>query len=71
MVSNLISETDWSDKYRADTTRFVNSLIKYAKSRKTLSKKQMYAAVISTLGFKKILKKMKKKKKLTHTGFLS
>ena len=39
MVSNLISETDWSDKYRADTDRFVNSLIKYAKSRKTLSKK--------------------------------
>ena len=61
MVSNLISETDWSDKYRADTHRFVNSLIKYAKSRKTLSKKQMYAASDIYARVKKNIKKNEKK----------
>ena len=61
MVSNLISETDWSDKYRADTTRFVNSLIKYAKSRKTLSKKQMYAASDIYARVQKNIKKNEKK----------
>ena len=61
MVSNLISETDWSDKYRADTHRFVNSLIDYAKARKTLSKKQMYAASDIYARVQKNIKKNEKK----------
>ena len=41
MVSNLISDTSWDEGYKGNTHRFMNSLIKQAKSRKTLSKKQM------------------------------
>ena len=61
MVSNMISETDWSDKYRADTHRFVNSLINYAKARKTLSKKQMYAVSDIYARVKKNIEKNEKK----------
>ena len=43
MVQNMISDTDWSDGYRASTTNFMESIIKQAKHRKSLSKKQMEA----------------------------
>ena len=38
MVSEQISKTDWTDNYRANTHRFMNSLIEQAKTRKTLSR---------------------------------
>ena len=44
MVTSLITDTDWKDNYKADSHRFINSLIEQAKSRKTLSKKQMDTA---------------------------
>ena len=44
MVSNLISDTSWNEDYKANTHRFMNSLIEQAKTRKTLSKKQMESA---------------------------
>ena len=43
MVQNMISDTDWSDGYRASSVNFMESIIKQAKHRKTLSKKQMEA----------------------------
>ena len=43
MVQNMISDTDWSDGYRASTSNFMESIIKQAKHRKSLSKKQMEA----------------------------
>ena len=44
MAGGQISTTDWTDGYKAETHRFFNSLIEQAKSRKTLSKKQMDTA---------------------------
>lgn len=41
MVENLIDDTNWTEDYKVNTARFVSSIIKQAKSRKTLSKKQM------------------------------
>ena len=43
MVQNMLSETTWTRGYRGDAHNFLNSIIKQAKSRKTLSKKQMEA----------------------------
>ena len=43
MVREMISDTNWTEGYRADTYRFMNSIIEQAKSRKSLSKKQMEA----------------------------
>ena len=43
MVKEMISQTDWTENYRAGSYQFVNSIIKQAKSRKSLSKKQMEA----------------------------
>ena len=43
MVQNMISDTDWSDGYRASSVNFMESIIKQAKHRKKLSKKQMEA----------------------------
>ena len=43
MVQNMISDTGWSDGYRANSVNFMESIIKQAKHRKTLSKKQMEA----------------------------
>ena len=43
MVRELISNTNWSEGYRADTYRFMNSIIEQAKSRKSLTRKQMEA----------------------------
>ena len=61
MVSNLISDTSWNEDYKANTHRFMNSLIKQAKARKTLSKKQMESASSIYARVKKNIKKNKKK----------
>ena len=61
MVSNLISDTSWNEDYKANTHRFMNSLIEQAKSRKTLSKKQMESASSIYARVKKNIKKNKKK----------
>ena len=57
MVSNLISDTSWNEDYKANTHRFMNSLIKQAKTRKTLSKKQMDSASSIYARVKKNIKK--------------
>ena len=61
MVSNLISDTSWNEDYKANTHRFMNSLIKQAKARKTLSKKQMDSASSIYARVKKNIKKNEKK----------
>ena len=61
MVSDMISETNWKSSYKGDTHRFINSLIEQAKSRKTLSKKQMEAASKVYVKVKKNIEKNKKK----------
>jgi hypothetical protein len=61
MVTGLITNTDWKDSYKADSHRFINSLIKCAKSRKTLSRKQMDAATRVYLRSKKNIEKNEKK----------
>ncbi len=43
MVKEQIKYTDWTDGYSADSVRFMGSIIKQAKSRKSLSEKQMLA----------------------------
>ena len=58
MVQNMISDTGWSDGYRASSVNFMESIIKQAKHRKTLSKKQMEA--VSKL-WVKIKKNVEKK----------
>ena len=44
MVENLISDTDWTDGYKASSVHFIKSLIEQVKSRKTLTQKQMEAS---------------------------
>ena len=61
MVSNMITETNWKPSYRGDTHRFINSIIEQAKSRKTLSKKQMESVNKVYLKIKKNIEKNKKK----------
>tara|TARA_B100000131_G_scaffold206270_1_gene198381 strand:- start:5 stop:448 length:444 start_codon:yes stop_codon:yes gene_type:complete len=61
MVTGLITNTDWKDSYKADSHRFINSLIKQAKTRKTLSRKQMDAATRIYLRAKKNTEKNEKK----------
>ena len=58
MVRNMISDTGWSDGYRASSVNFMESIIKQAKHRKTLSKKQMEA--VSKL-WAKVKKNVEKK----------
>ena len=60
MVENLIDDTSWTEDYKVNTKRFVSSLIKQAKSRKTLSKKQMDSATKVYLRTKKNIEKNKK-----------
>ena len=43
MVKEMISQTDWTEGYRSNSYQFINSIISQAKSRKSLSKKQMEA----------------------------
>ena len=61
MVENMIDETSWTEDYRVNTKRFVSSIIKQAKTRKTLSKKQMESVSSVYARVKKILKKVKKR----------
>ena len=61
MVSNLITDTSWNEDYKANTHRFMNSLIEQAKSRKTLSKKQMESASSIYARVKKNIEKSEKK----------
>ena len=61
MVENLIDDTSWTDGYKTGTKHFISSLIKQAKSRKTLSKKQMDAATKVYLRTKKNIEKNEKK----------
>jgi hypothetical protein len=58
MVRNMISDTGWSDGYKANSVNFMESIIKQAKHRKTLSKKQMEA--VSKL-WAKVKKNVEKK----------
>ena len=59
MVEVLITDTNWKDGYKEDTKRFITSLIEQAKSRKTLSKKQMEAASRVFVKVKKNIEKNK------------
>ena len=59
MVENLIDDTSWTDGYKTGTKHFISSLVKQAKSRKTLSKKQMDAATKVYLRTKKNIEKSK------------
>ena len=59
MVENLIKDTSWTEDYKVNTVRFISSLIKQAKSRKTLSKKQMDSATSIYLRTKKNVEKNK------------
>ena len=43
MVKEMISKTNWTSGYSSGAIGFMDSVIKQAKSRKTLSKKQMEA----------------------------
>ena len=61
MVENLIDDTDWTDGYKANSKHFMSSIIKQAKSRKTLSKKQMDSATSVYLRTKKNVEKNKNK----------
>jgi len=61
MVENLIDDTSWTEDYKVNTKRFISSLIKQAKSRKTLSKKQMDSATKVYLRTKKNIEKNEKK----------
>ena len=57
MVEDLIGNTSWTEDYKVNTKRFISSLIKQARSRKTLSKKQMDAATKVYLMTKKNIEK--------------
>ena len=60
MVEDLIGNTSWTEDYKVNTKRFVSSLVKQARSRKTLSKKQMDAATKVYLRTKKNIEKNEK-----------
>ena len=57
MVRNMISDTDWSGGYKASSVNFMESIIKQAKHRKTLSKKQMEAVSKMYVRIKKNIEK--------------
>ena len=61
MAAGHISATNWTDGYKAETHRFFNSLKEQAKSRKTLSKKQMETASRIYVRIKKNIEKNEKK----------
>ena len=60
LVRELITDTSWSPGYKGNTHSFINSLIDQAKSRKSLSKKQMEAVNKVYLKIKNHLEKNKK-----------
>ena len=57
MVNEMISQTDWTKGYKGSTHHFMNSIIKQAKTKKSLTKKQMEA--VATL-YTKIKKNINK-----------
>ena len=57
MVKEMISQTDWTEGYRGSSYNFINSIIDQAKSRKSLSKKQMEAVSNLYLRVKKNIDK--------------
>ena len=57
MVKEMISQTDWTEGYRSNSYQFINSIISQAKSRKSLSKKQMEAVSNLYLRVKKNIDK--------------
>ena len=63
MVREMISDTNWTKGYRGSAHSFINSIIEQAKSRKTLSKKQMEAVSKLYVRIKKNIDKNKKGKK--------
>ena len=63
MVREMISDTNWTKGYRGSAHSFMNSIIEQAKSRKTLSKKQMEAVSKLYVRIKKNIDKNKKGKK--------
>ena len=63
MVREMISDTNWTKGYRGSAHSFMNSIIEQAKSRKTLSKKQMEAVSKLYVRVKKNIDKNKKKRK--------
>ena len=60
MVKEMISETTWTKAYSHGAWGFMDSVIKQAKSRKTLSKKQMEAV---NKMYHKVKKNIEKNKK--------
>ena len=61
MVKEQIKYTDWTDEYSSDSVNFMESIIKQAKSRKTLSEKQMLAVSKLYVRIKKNIKKNENK----------
>jgi len=61
MVQNILTETTWTVGYKDETVRFLDSVIKQAKSRKNLSKKQMEAVSKIYVRIKKNIEKNEKK----------
>ena len=61
MVKEQIKYTDWTDGYSADSASFMESIIKQAKSRKNLSKKQMEAVSKLYVRIKKNIEKNENK----------
>ena len=57
MVREMIAETSWTEGYRSGSYRFINSVINQAKSRKSLSKKQMEAVAALYTRIKKNINK--------------
>ena len=57
MVKEMIAETSWTEGYRSGSYRFINSIINQAKSRKSLSKKQMEAVATLYTRIKKNIDK--------------
>jgi len=61
MVQNILTETTWTVGYKDETVKFLDSVIKQAKSRKNLSKKQMEAVSKIYVRIKKNIEKNEKK----------
>jgi len=57
MVSEMISNTNWTKGYKGSTHHFMNSIIKQAKTKKSLSKKQMEAVAALYTKIKKNIDK--------------
>ena len=61
MVKEQIKYTDWTDEYSSGSVNFMESIIKQAKSRKTLSQKQMLAVSKLYVRIKKNIEKNENK----------